>query len=311
VYVPKPVTFTTSPKLVWVARNGGEEPLNLALPGPVGSVRVSPDGSRIAFAGNSEVFISDTSRPSWSPIVSTKGHWYPVWSRDSRHVLVTAEPGSLVRVRADGTGVEQVAEMNDLAGLQFSGNPGAWTRDGRRVVFTYGNGIEPHLGILDLTGVGKTDRPWQPIDRPYDMSVSSLSPDDHWIVYQSEYSGEFHVYIDRFPAIGDPKPLSGEGGGSHPVWSPDGREVFYERLDGAMMAVKVETTPTFRIGNPELLFESKGYRPGTAPSGGSRNWDVAPNSRFLMQKWSAPVSSESPRIVVVQNWVEELRRKVN
>src|SRR5262245_21152323 len=74
VYIPEPVTFSTPPMLVWVTRNGGEEPLNLAQPAPFGSVRVSPDGSRIAYAGNSEVFISETSRPSWIPITKTTGH---------------------------------------------------------------------------------------------------------------------------------------------------------------------------------------------------------------------------------------------
>jgi serine/threonine-protein kinase len=306
VYIPALVADSTPRMLVWVTRGGREEPLNLALRATNGWVRVSPDETRIAHAGGGEIFVSDTSRPSWIPIVSDTGNWNPVWSRDSRHV-VFASPGRLMRTQADGTGEVEL--------LEFKGNqllvPGAWTRDGRRVVFTYGIGTDPHLGVLDLGRVGKTDKPWTPIDRPYDMSSPALSPRDEWIAYQSQYSGEYHVYIDRFPAVGDPKLVSGEGGGSQPVWSADGREVFYRRVDGAMMAVRVDTTPKLRIGEPVLLFENRGYGPGSTRGGASaRGWDVAPDGRFLMIKRSSPPTT-SDSIVVVQHWFEELKRKLN
>ena len=118
------------------------------------------------------------------------------------------------------------------------------------------------------------------------------------------------MWIAPFPAFDQPKPISTELGTSQPRWSADGSELFYRRADGAMMAVKIQTTPTFHIADPIQLFESRGYGLGSLPArGGARDWDLAPDGRFLMIKNASP-SATPNSIVVVQNWTEELKRLV-
>ena len=97
-------------------------------------------------------------------------------------------------------------------------------------------------------------------------------------------------------------------GGAKPVWSPDGKELFY--LAGrAMMSVPIQTAPMFSAGNPTKLFEGP-YRPGMS----ARAYDISKDGqRFLMIK-EVQGTAEAPtslmNMVVVLNWFEELKRLV-
>lgn len=94
------------------------------------------------------------------------------------------------------------------------------------------------------------------------------------------------------------------------IWVGDiGREVLG---DGAMMRVSVTLTPALQVGTAELLFENAGYTPvtGAAAGGGARNWDIAPDGRFLMQKSSVAASGAPTEFVILQNWTEELQQLV-
>ncbi len=100
-----------------------------------------------------------------------------------------------------------------------------------------------------------------------------------------------------FPGSGAATQVSLEGG-IEPVWSPDGRELYY--FFGGMMAVQIETEPTVTAGPPRVLFE------GSYRTGGGRHYDLAPDGeRFLMIR-----ASSSEQINVVLNWFEELERLV-
>ena len=99
-------------------------------------------------------------------------------------------------------------------------------------------------------------------------------------------------------------------GGRVPLWSPAGTEFFYQNIDGRrMFVVPIVTEPVFRAGVPEVLFE----RAYLAPTGTHRPYDLTPDGdRFVMIKTGGATSGpdESPQIVLVQNWFEELTRLV-
>jgi hypothetical protein len=103
------------------------------------------------------------------------------------------------------------------------------------------------------------------------------------------------VYMQPFSGPGGRIQVSIEGG-IVPLWSRDGRELFY--VGRGLMAVDIQTNPTLRAGRPHAL-----------PSGGGnfgQLWDVAPDGkRFLTAK---PSTAVEPTQVVV-NWFDELRRK--
>ncbi len=111
------------------------------------------------------------------------------------------------------------------------------------------------------------------------------------------------VYVARFPTLEDRQAVSvGEAG--VPVWSPDGRELFYLTLDG-MMAVPITIGSTLTLGTPETVFEETyGSRPDQ-----TRWHDLEPaGQRFLMIP--EQVGDHESQVVLVQNWLEELKRLV-
>ena len=97
------------------------------------------------------------------------------------------------------------------------------------------------------------------------------------------------------------------GGGTRPLWARNGRELFYLATPGRVMTVPIQTGSSFAPGNPRVVFDG----PYLAPNS-SRTYDVSPNGeRFLMIKAaSSDKSSAAPSLIVVQNWVEELKRRV-
>lgn len=141
--------------------------------------------------------------------------------------------------------------------------------------------------------------------RPFVVTASmelnpSVSPDARHVAYASLPAGVSQIYVRTFPESGGPWQVTNERGGRSPQWSPDGRELFY--IDGgAMMAVSVETEPTFRVTGTTKLFE------GPYSEGGN-DYAVAPDGqRFLMIKESETSSDD---LVVVLDWFEELKRLV-
>ena len=76
---------------------------------------------------------------------------------------------------------------------------------------------------------------------------------DRWMAYASNESGKYEVYVRPFPEVNKGKWQVSTSGGNSPLWSPDGRELFYRSGD-AVMAVPVETEPTFKPGKPTVLF---------------------------------------------------------
>ncbi len=126
------------------------------------------------------------------------------------------------------------------------------------------------------------------------------------MAYQSNESGQWEVYVRPFPDVNGGRWQVSSGGGGWPLWSPDGRELFYVGSEG-MMAVPIETEPTFTQGTVDLLFD---YR---RTGGRDRRIDISPEGdRFLMLKQGGGLdeTAETPSIIVVQNWFEELKRLV-
>jgi serine/threonine-protein kinase len=130
----------------------------------------------------------------------------------------------------------------------------------------------------------------------------AFSPDGRWIAYVSDESGRDEIYVSPSSKEGGKLQIS-TNGGTEPLWSPDGRELFY-RVGQAMTAVPVETIPSFRHGKPKKLFDKLFYS-----SGYSTVYDIHPDGdRFLMIK--TPEGWEGSQINVVLNWFEELKRHV-
>jgi hypothetical protein len=127
------------------------------------------------------------------------------------------------------------------------------------------------------------------------------------MAYQSTVSGRAEIYVERYPGLGSRQQIS-TGGGMRPLWSRDGRELFFGSPDGRQMfAVAVQSGTTLIAGRPQVLFESAMF---VAPGG--RPYDLAHDGRFLIIRSDRAEAdaATAPQIVVVQNWTEELKRLV-
>ena len=135
--------------------------------------------------------------------------------------------------------------------------------------------------------------------------MNYLSPDGGWFAYSSRESGRDELYVSPFSGSGRRWQVSTDGG-QEPLWSPDGRELFYR--DGRkVMVVPVRTQPTFQPGAPRILFEGRYYKDGLGPPG----YDIAPDGqRFVMVQEPKEAAPEARQIVYIPDFAEELKAKM-
>ena len=148
-------------------------------------------------------------------------------------------------------------------------------------------------------------------DAEYAENNPTISPDGRWLAYTSLETGRPLIYVQPFPNIDDGKWLvSTNSIGLEPVWSPDGRELFY-RNPGGMMVAQIETDPTFSARTPGRLLTDSGWQ----YSGGGRQYDIAPDGdRFVFLKSAGDVGTSEAEsfngLIFIENWFEELKARV-
>ena len=310
VYLPGGIQSAQS-KLVWVSRNGAEQPL--AAPAHAFlAPRLSPDGRRVAVGileQESQTWLYDLSRDTLTRLTfEGNGNLGPVWTPDGKRIAFTSNkegPFNLFWQLADGSG-----GLERLTTSEYLHAPMSWSPDGRLLAFielnpTTGRDIWV-LPLADPSAGSGQDRKAQPFLRTrFDEAVPRFSPDGRWLVYISDESGRYEIYVQPYPGPGGKWQISTEGG-TEPVWNPNGRELFYRSGD-KMMAVDITTQPGFSAGTPRMLFEGR-YDPAPFPIA---NYDVSPDGeRFLMLKPSESAEAAPTQINVVLNWFEELKRRV-
>ncbi len=304
VYVPSTSTGGLDRTLVWVDSRGQEEPL-AAEPQGYQSPRISPDGSRLAItvveSGGSDVWIYDLEREiltrlTFDPAVDS----FPVWTPDGQRIIFDSGRAgtshNLFWKAADGTG--QVERLTTSPNNQTAHS---FSPDGKRLVF--GEGTPLKLQVLSMEG----ERTSQPLFQSQFENKSKISPDGHWIAYESNESGRLEIYVRPFPNVEEGKWQISSDGGTQPVWAPRGQELFYRNLNRrSIMVVGIKTEPTFTAGSPVVLFTGR-Y---TTFTGVDVNYDISPDGQRLLMIKTADEEEGQAQINVIQNWFEELKRLV-
>ena len=298
-YVPAGTPKQTT--LVWVDRTGVETPTK-ASGGAYYQPRISPDGQRVAVtvrgADHDDVWMYDLTRETWSRFTSTGNNAFPLWAPDGRTLTYVSDKNSLdnmYRRSLDG-GAEERLLTSDRPNYPFS-----WSRDGVLMFVSISLRSAQDLWIL-RTGAERKATPF--LETPFVEGAPALSPDGRWVAYVSGESGRSEIHVMPFLGSGEKLTISTEGG-NEPVWSRNGRELFYRSGD-AMMAVEVTTSPLLSAGRPRRLFE----RPYEVSHALWPDYDVSTDGqRFLLVK--AIESFDAPaQINVVLDWSDELKRLV-
>jgi serine/threonine-protein kinase len=295
--------------LAWVDREGREEVLGTPAK-PYVYPRISRDGSRVALniggAPDTDISIWDIRRQTLERFtIDPAGNSLLAWSLDGQKLAFGSDRfrvSNLFSQAADGTGEPERLLESDRIQMPLSFAP-----DGRLLFSADVAGRGRDIHALWMDGSRRVD----PIlEGPTNEGSAEVSPDGRWIAYDSDESGQFEVYVRPYPDAyaGGRWPISSDGG-KQPLWSPDGRELFYRDFDGALLAAPVTLTPTFAAGPGVKVFENANYfagRPGSTMSGRTYDFD---GKRFLMIKPEA-AAGEAAALVVVLNWFEELKRLV-
>jgi len=302
IYVPGGSSFGER-TLVWVDRKGAVRPLP-APPRAYASPRLSPDGQRLAVGiqdTNPGLWLYELGRGTLTRLAATALVPFPTWMPDGKQVTFAAAlngPYNLYRMPSDGSGGAE--RLTTSENMQF---PGSWSPDGQVLLYSEADSKTGwHIWMLKLEG----DRKPQPfLQSSSNEGGAKVSPDGHWLAYQSDESGRGEVYVRPFPGPGGKSQISTDGG-TEPMWSRNGRELFYRSGD-KMMAATIETKPVFAAAKPKLLFEGH-YLAGTYVL--MQNYDVSSDGqRFLMVKASEQETAPT-QLNLILNWSDELRKRV-
>ena len=281
----------------WVHRDGREERINELEPRLYHRPRLSPDGRRLALAlqnedGKRDLWIFDFNRQTLDRVTTENDDAFPVWIRDGQEFAYASNPSGNWTLHTVPLGsAEPPTELLPGDAMTF---PTSWSATRQAIVFTrLKNGYDTGLFYLDRDG-----DPMELFERPFDQRQAVISPDGNLLAYTSDKTGQFEVYV-RSLAVDEGETLLSTQGGSEPVWSHDGLELFF-RSDGWMMSV---TAPAF--DSPRALFQDDFDFEWLNRAA---NYDVAPDGRFLMIRRES--SAEPIMIHIVVNWFEELERLV-
>ena len=316
---------------VWLTRTGE---ISLADPGwsfdrggdANFGFRLSPDGTRLAVkafsGGNYDIWIKQLEEGGpFSRLTRDESEErMPRWSPDGRLVTFLSSRGGSMDVwqrRADGTGAEELLYDSEPELAQ-----GFWSPGGEWLVLrtTTGTGV----GGRDILAVrpGVDSVALRLLAEDYDEVAPAISPDGRWIAYGSNETGSYEVFVRPFPEVESGKVQVSNAGGSQPLWSRNGNELYYHDGDARLIAVRFAADGDFRVTGREPLFT---VPEGFSGRGGTGSfitglYDIAPDGRFLMvrpadtapdaDETEAGDPAEQPRIVLVLNWFEELRERV-
>jgi Tol biopolymer transport system component len=295
---------------VWVDRAGREETMESGLSGDLSSPALSPDGELLAVdvgvEGFSEIWISDLRRGSIDQLTVERLGRYPSWTPDGSSVTFCSFPAGNEDVwirRADGTtDAELLIDYDrDLA-------EAVWSADGTWLIARTVNRGDTVGDILGWR-MGTDAEPVPLVDTEFTEVTPALSPNGRFLAYTSNRLGLYQVYVQPFPNVEDGRwPISVETG-IEPVWSRDGRELFYRRgATGDLVAVEVETEGNFAIGEERVLFPAGRYRAFTSHP----QYDVERDGqRFVMLRpVGMPEEIPDPPMIQIQNFFTELQRRV-
>jgi serine/threonine protein kinase/sugar lactone lactonase YvrE len=237
--------------------------------------RLSPDGKQAVYASDAkdrQIWVCDLERRTKRPLTARGLNSWPIWSPDGKRIAWLSEQGNrseILWAPIDDPNAEPEVLIKDAVAA------GSWSPDGNLLAFVR---ISSGQDIWIMHAKEKSEEPF--IGTPARERQPEFSPDGRYLAYTSNETGRDEVYVRPYPGPGKTTSVSTEGGSS-PIWSSDGRKLFY--LGGPrnteVMAVDVNLQPEFSCGKTRLVCDYWGIELAALPG---RGFDIDPrNPRFL------------------------------
>ncbi|HSF17403.1 MAG TPA: protein kinase [Vicinamibacteria bacterium] len=282
LYVPE--RGDSSARLVWVDRQGRPTPVDVERL-DYSHLDLSRSGDAALLNIGDDVYFVDLDRGTRRLLGSGS---FPIFSVDGTYATFQRFPLGLHRQPSDGSSEGELLLKTDVGVGTLV--PSSWSPSTGELAF-----FDSASDVWILPPDGE---PAPFLSTRHNERSARFSPDGQWVAYVSDETGAYQVYVVPYPGPG-PKTAVSIDGGLSPIWSRDGRELFFRR-GSKLMVASVAYDPAIRFGHPVVLFDGP-YNPDFM---GHQRYDVSPDGkRFLMVE-----NSDDFRIIIVQNWIEELER---
>jgi serine/threonine-protein kinase len=291
--------------LLWVNRDGTSEAI-ASIPAAVQEeVRLSSKGDRVLVARDGDIWIYELSGGRSIRVTRNGSSAMAAWDPAGSRVAYLSTRGGSTQAwvsAADGSG-----EARQLTHLEGQVHVDSWSPDGK-ILTIHDHREGKRTRILMLRMDRPDAEPEVFVDEDYNAEGATFSPDGRHVAFVSTATGQREVYIRPYPGRGRQMTAS-VGGGQEAVWAANG-ELFYRSLDGQrMFSVSLTGGPDSKPGTPVEVFKASYY---IAPTGSPRpQYDVASDGKRFLMLPAGPDSGSATagrRIVIVQNWFEELKR---
>lgn len=284
---------------MWFSRDGKAVGA-VAEAGDIHWPSLSDDGTAVAYSrrnaetGYYEAWVHDLKRDHATRLTAglSANANYPVWSPDGRVVFAAGGAGnSKLYIQDVRSGAQPEVLLDKDGGL-----PMDWSSDGRFVIFQTSPARDTSFDLWLLRlAEGRTPTPL--LATRAAERRPRIAPNGRLVAYMSDETGRSEIYVQTFPPPGRKWPVTSSGG-SIPVWSRDGSELYYISPDRQLMAVAVAGGDVFEAGAARPLF--------TLP--GAEDWyDVGPDGRFLIAVPSTGPARDVP-ISLMLNWTSVLTK---
>ena len=293
---------------VWVSREGVAARVDSGwkMEGTLSDVALSPNGKAIAVGlgrnGKSDVWVKQLPAGPFSRITfGDTGYFRPSWVPDGSHVVYLGDRGDGAGVpyvrRADG-----VSEATKLVKQKLGLAQALESPDGKWLILRTAVG---ETGNGDIYGVRVGDTTMVPLVKsPAREGYPALSPDGKWLAYASDESGTFEIYVRPFPDVSSARWQVSTAGGSAPLWSHSGKEIFFRNNRNELVAAEISTTPSFTVTSQRALFALGPY----VFTGPVQQYAVSADDKsFLMMRETT--TGETGLLVVSEHWFEELKAR--
>ena len=296
----------------WLDSAGKAERL-LIKPGAYGRPSVSPDGQQLALevaeGSGTDIWIYDWQRDTLTRLTFTGKAQGPLWSPDGRYIAFRAAEEGISATRSDGAGKPQ-----PLIQSKNTEYPWSFTPDGKRLAFmeqSLGSAGTFHLFTVPLEADGAALRGGKPeifLQTRADERYPTFSPDGRWMAYRSDESGTFQIYVRAFPDTGGKWQISNSGG-TIPMWSRNGHELFFETLDNHIMVTAYTVKANSFVADKPRMWSDKQLGDVATIS---RNVDLAPDGKrivALMPVATTEAQKAQNHVIFLENFFDEVRRR--